>query len=88
MIRTTRASSHRDQKKCRHTRALLNGVDVSSRCFYADNRRGVVGLYKLNAEGKKYIEHQYFEHWAVPSHLRPRVAREWLRGKVTIGRAA
>lgn len=33
----------------------MNGEDVSARCFYADDRNGVVRLYKLNANGHKYV---------------------------------
>jgi hypothetical protein len=68
------------------TRVWLNGVEVTHRCFYADGRRGVVRLYKLNADGQKYVEHAQFRHWNVPPHLRPRVATEELRGTVRWGR--
>lgn len=70
------------QKQCQRTRVWLDGVDVTSRCFYADDSAGIVRLYRLNAEGKKYVEHAQFEHWDVPPHLRPRVATEEMRGHV------
>lgn len=41
---------------CRRSRIWLNGTEVTSRCVYADMRRGVVRLYALNAEGKKYAD--------------------------------
>lgn len=85
---TLDAYRRRDIKRARRTRVWFNGVDVTKRCFYADGRRGVVRLFKLNAEGKKYVEHAEFEHWRVPLHLRPRVATEELRGAVRFGRVA
>jgi hypothetical protein len=77
MVRNTHAASRRDRKKCRRTRAWLNGEEVTDRCFYADNRRGVVGLYRLDANGHKYVD-----------MARREVAREWRRGKVAIERSA
>lgn len=59
------------------SRAWLNGVEVTRRCFYADSRRGIVRLYKLNAEGRKYVN-QY------PDDMRP--ATETLKGRVVIRR--
>lgn len=85
---TLDARRPRDRKRSRQTRVFLNGVDVTARCFYADGRRGVVRLYRLNAEGKKYVEHAEFTHWNVPAHLRPRVAKEERRGHVRWGRVA
>jgi len=67
-----------------HTRVCR--VEVTNRCFYADGRRGVVRLYRLNAEGRKYVEHGEFRHWNVPPQLRPRIATEELRGHVEWGR--
>ena len=32
----------------------LNGVEVTSRCFYADDERGEVRCYELNSEGQMY----------------------------------
>lgn len=74
----------RDLPRCRGTRVWLDGAEVTARCFYADGRRGVVRLYRLNAEGKMFVERPYFKNWAVPSHLRPRVATEERRGHVRI----
>ncbi len=80
---TIDARLRRNRKICRRgLRVFLDGVEVTSRCFYADGRRGVVRLYKLNADGKKYrapiID---APHWDVPW----RVATEELRGKVSWG---
>ena len=54
MIREVHACSRRTYKKALHSRAWLNGVDVSRRCFYADDRRGIVRLYDLDAAGHYY----------------------------------
>jgi len=72
-------STHRrrDRANCRRARVWLNGVEVTDRCFYADGRRGVVRLYRLNAEGQKFVE-------AAPSG--PRVATEERRGHVRWGK--
>jgi hypothetical protein len=35
-------------------KAFLDGVDVTKDCFYADERKGEVQHYLLNAEGKHY----------------------------------
>jgi hypothetical protein len=64
------------------TRVWLDGVEVTNRCFYADGRRGVVRLYRLNAEGRKFIQPILnAPHWAVPR----RVATEERRGHVHFG---
>ena len=65
-------------------RAWLNGKEVTKDCFYADPRRGVIRRYKRNAEGHIYIERPFFEHWNVPKHLRPEIAKEELRGRVVV----
>ena len=71
----------RNRERCRHARVWLDGQDVTDRCFYADGRRGVVRLYRLNAEGKKYAEPiMAAPHWAVPRQL----ATEQRRGHVRI----
>jgi hypothetical protein len=81
---TLNAARRRDQQKARCTRVFLNGVEVTKRCFYADGRRGVVRLYRLNADGKKFTEPIInAPHWNVPR----RVAIEELRGHVRWGRA-
>jgi hypothetical protein len=72
---TLNVHRRRDQKRCFRTRVWLNGVEVSSRCFYADGRRGVVRLYRHNAEGHKYIEDDH-------------AATEERRGHVYFGRKA
>lgn len=38
----------------RRCRAWIDGQEITSRCYYADDARGVVRVYKLNDEGKKY----------------------------------
>jgi hypothetical protein len=102
MIRAVHALSRQDRKKARRSRAWLNGEEVTSRCFYADDRRGIVGLYRLNADGEKYLEdprtHEpltggvrvYVRSGTgyAPTSAPPRVAVEWRHGQVTIGRAA
>jgi hypothetical protein len=50
---------------------LLEGEDVTNRCFYFDEDNGIVGIHALNAEGNKYA-------------LDGDVAREWRRGKVEL----
>jgi len=60
-------------------RVFLNGEDVTSRCFYADGRRGVVRLYRLNERGKKFVEPILnAPYWDVPM----RVATEERHGRV------
>lgn len=55
-------------------RVLLDGVEVSNRCYYANEEDGRVDCYKHNAEGKPYIDPEN------PGD----VARETLRGEVRI----
>lgn len=72
----------RDRKRI-NRRVWLNGIEVTNRCFYADGRRGVVKLYRLNAEGHKFTEPILAApHWDVPR----RVATETRRGHVRWGR--
>ncbi len=69
----------RDRARCYRTRVWLNGEEVTTRCLYVDTRRGVVRLYRLNAEGQKFIEPILnAPHWNVPR----RVATEERRGHV------
>jgi hypothetical protein len=90
MTRDVHAASKRDRRKARHSQAWLNGEEVTERCFYADDRRGVVGLYRLNAAGNKYVEDaQTGEELASLTEVYgstyvPRVAREWRHGAVRI----
>src|SRR5688572_20114749 len=35
---------------------LLDGEDVTKRCYYADDRAGVVHLFLHNAEGRPYYD--------------------------------
>ncbi len=63
----------RDRRRCRNAKVWLNGRDVTHQCFYADGRRGVVRLYSLNADGKKFVTRPYGE-----------TATEEQRGRVVI----
>ncbi len=67
----------RDRARCRQTRVWLDGEEVTTRCIYVDPRRGVVRLYRLNAEGKKYLDSD-----PLPPHGGSRVATEERRGHV------
>lgn len=40
----------------RHFEAILDGEDVSRRCFYACPARGEVGLYRLDEKGQMFAE--------------------------------
>jgi hypothetical protein len=51
---------------------LLDGENVTDRCFYFDEDNGIVGLYLRNEKGQLYtINHR-------------EVATEWRRGKVEL----
>jgi hypothetical protein len=76
---TLNVRKRRDRKRCRGVRVWLNGRDVTRRCFYADGRRGVVRLFRENAEGKTYLER-------VDGEMR--VATEERRGHVRWGKQA
>lgn len=45
----------RQRKRCQQTRVLLDGSDVTARCFYADGRRGLVRLYVHDDSGKPAV---------------------------------
>ena len=62
--------------RSRGIRCLLNGRDVTPRAFYADTRRGIVRLYKVDISGKKYVDRDL-----------DIVATEELRGKVRLVRS-
>lgn len=79
MIRNVYARSKRDKKKAMRSRAWLNDVEVTNRCFYADDRAGIVRLYRVSAAGSKYV---------VLNRHNCEAAREELRGRVRIGRQA
>lgn len=51
---TLNSRKRKDQRKTRHLNVLLNGVDVSKDCFYADGRRGVVRRFK-RIDGKYVV---------------------------------
>lgn len=69
------AHRRRDRQRCSRARVWLDGIEVTHRCFYADRRRGVVRLYRLNGDGRKYVE------FAAGG---PRVATEERRGRVVV----
>jgi hypothetical protein len=71
------ASNRKDRKRARRVRVWFNGQEVSDRCFCADDKRGIVGLYKVNERGAKYVR-------SYPDDMRPAV--EYLRGKVRMAR--
>lgn len=74
MVLDTR--KRRDRKRCRRARVWLDGVEVTSRCFYADGRRGVVRLFKHDANGH-----------VVVNDTMDGIATEELHGHVRWGRA-
>jgi len=37
-------------------KAFLDGIEVTSKCFTADEELGEVHVYKLNSEGKPYFD--------------------------------
>lgn len=74
MRRDIHAPSRRDRKKAMHSRAFLNGEEVTRHCQVADDKVGVVLLLKVNADGKHYAQNG-------------EVAKEWKHGRVEIGRA-
>jgi hypothetical protein len=39
----------------RHWHVSLDGVDVTTRCFVADDRQGYVGLFQVNEQGVKIV---------------------------------
>lgn len=53
---------------------LVNGVDVTKRCYTADEEEGKAYCFKHNAEGHVYVE---------PNNP-PQAAQEILEGKVEI----
>jgi len=59
----------------------LNGVDVTSRAFYADTRRGIVRMYRVDIHGKKYLERSDLDHLG-------EIAKEERRGLVRLIREA
>ncbi len=65
----------RDRARCRRARVLLNGEEVTNRCFYADGRRGVVRLYQ-HENGRPFLD------WKAKG---TRLATEERRGHVRFG---
>lgn len=76
MVRDVHAASARQRQLAMRSRAWLDDVEVTDRCFYADDKHGIVRLFRLNAEGQKYVD---------PDTTMP--ATEECRGLVRIGRA-
>lgn len=73
---------HKNQKRCRSTRVWLNSTDVTNRCIYADGRRGVVRLFKLDLRGRYFLEPtDWFKR-----KIEPHVAIEERRGCVKWGK--
>jgi hypothetical protein len=66
------AASRRNRKRARDSRVWLNGEEVTRRCFFANTRAGVVGLYKINEGGAKFLD------------ASGRVATEQGRGRVVV----
>lgn len=58
-------------RECRLARVRVNGVDVTSRCFAADDEQGLAYCWALNAQGRKYADGN-------------EVAKELLTGDVVI----
>lgn len=72
MIRDIHAASRRDRKKASRCVVVLNGIDVSRDAFYADDRRGLVRLYRRNSYGVPLVDVQH------------NLVRDELRGTVQI----
>jgi hypothetical protein len=67
-----------DPRIATHAKVLLDGLDISSRCYGADGRRGEAYCYCVDKMGKFYIE-------AISiGHTSARVAKEVLCGRVKI----
>jgi hypothetical protein len=75
VIRNIHASNRRDRKKAR-CRVFVNGDEVTARSYYADDRLGIVRLYRVNESGQFYLNE------------RREVAREERRGQVRLERTA
>lgn len=45
-----------DLRRCSKARVWLDDEEVTKRCFLADSDLGIVGLYRLDADGRKYRE--------------------------------
>lgn len=54
-VYNVRARNRKSARRSMHCRAWLNGIEVTERCFYADPRRGVVRLFLLDVDAKKYV---------------------------------
>lgn len=52
---TLNVHRRRDRPRCFRVRVFLDGVDVTTRCFYADGRRGIVRLYSWTADGRPFL---------------------------------
>ena len=44
-----------DPDTCMHAKVFVDGEEVSSRCFTADEEEGKAWCYKLNDEGEKFV---------------------------------
>lgn len=68
-------------------KVLLDGVDITHRCFEADDRKGTAGCYKVDDVGKFYVVDDLGQRPTYmikdPFHSYD-VAKEVLHGKVKI----
>jgi hypothetical protein len=62
-----------DSPIAKFSTVTVDGVDVTNECFLADER-GVVGIFKRNSEGKRYLS----------DAKRGVIAKEFRRGRVEI----
>jgi len=73
-------------------RVFVDGVDVSDRCFAANDREGWAECFKHDASGKPYLQHApgcndpggLWRDHKTPHHKCNDLARETLRGDVRI----
>jgi len=66
-------ASRKRYERLRTTRVWINGEEVTTNCFYADPRRGVVRLYLRDGDGKRFVDRSTGE-----------VAKEERRGRVKV----
>ncbi len=60
----------------KYFRVLLNGEDISKRCYGADEEKGEAYCYEIDADGKFIVDHQTYNG--------RELAREILRGEVKL----
>ncbi len=70
---------------CSKAKIFLDGVEVTNRCHTADDKSGIVWLYKLNDKGKKYVISSDDPRDSIDTRRRRSVvAQEMLQGRVEI----